>query len=434
MSYTVQTLRASNHKSFVARIPGSKSYTNRALIVAAMRKGVTVIHGALKSDDTDRLATALDSFGGLAVENTPDGYRVCRTQAVLTAPAQPIYIAGAGTPARFLLAFAAMADGETLITGNARLSERPMGDILRTFDAIGVRYRCEAASDVLPIRIVGHAPAARTWPISGTVSSQFTSSLLLLAAQQDGEEPVTIIVENRLVSRPYVNMTVQMLRDSGIAIDTRDLDRFIVTPGQVQPNAITIEPDASAMSYFLGAAAVTGTSVTIPGMRANSAQGDLGFAHLLARMGCRISFGPAGLTLTSDGHLAGIEADMDEMPDTVLTLATVAAFGDSPTRITNVANLRVKECDRLHAAATELARVGLMVEEGPDYLVVNPTRALQAASIKTYDDHRVAMAFSLLGLRRDGIAIQDPACVAKSFPNYWEEFERFGTHHTVLAA
>ncbi len=434
MHYSVRPIQANNHRSFTAKVPGSKSYTNRALILAAQRLCQTVIRGALQSDDTDRLAVALDSFGGLSVQKTGDGYLVRRTQRALTAPSAPIYIAGAGTPARFLLGFAAMAAGETVVTGNARLSERPMGDILRAFEHAGIRYACEGNADVLPIRVFGGAPHGRDWRINGGVSSQFTSSLLLLAAQQSGSEPVRVTVEDRLVSRPYVNMTVRMMRDCGVAVEAAGPNTFIVTPGPVLSDAIDIEPDASGMSYVLGAAAITGSSVLIPGMPATSAQGDLGFARLLERMGCTLSFDAAGLKLSSSGRLTGIEADMDEMPDTVLTLAAVAAFADGPTRITNIANLRVKECDRIHAAAAELARLGVDAEEGPDYLVIRPNGVIRPAAIKTYDDHRVAMAFSLVGLMRDGIVIEDPACVAKSFPDYWSEFERFQAHHAALAA
>lgn len=423
-----------NHRLFVAKIPGSKSYTNRALILAAQRMGETQVCGALHSDDTDRLAVALGSFGGLDVEKTADGYRLCRTQRVLTAPVQPIYIAGAGTPARFLLSFAAMAEGETVVTGNARLSERPMGDILRAFERAGIRYSCDVHADVLPIRIFGGAPASRAWRVSGAVSSQFTSSLLLLAAQQAGSAPVRITVEDRLVSRPYVNMTVEMIRACGIVVEADGDNAFLVTPGAVMPERIDIEPDASGMSYALGAAALTGTSIVIPGMPAHSAQGDLGFARLLERMGCTLGFDATGLTLSSTGKLRGIQADMDEMPDTVLTLAVVAAFAEGPTRITNIANLRVKECDRIHAAATELTRLGVDTEEGPDYLVIRPHGGVHPASIKTYDDHRVAMAFSLASLMQEGIVIEDPTCVTKSFPDYWHEFGRFKAHHAALAA
>jgi 3-phosphoshikimate 1-carboxyvinyltransferase len=434
VTIAVQPISQSNRQPFTARIPGSKSFTNRALIIGAQRLGETTICGALHSDDTDRLAAALNMFDGLSVEKTADGYRMSRTKPTLGAPQQPIYVAGAGTPARFLLGFAVMAQGETVVAGNARLNERPMGDILRAFDRMGVKYHFEGRPDLLPIRVVGSLPRRREWSVCGGISSQFTSSLLLLAAQQPGGAPVRLAIEGRLVSRPYVRMTVQMLRDAGVAVDDTDPDNLVVTPGPIVSETINIEPDASGMSYFLGAAAITGTSVTIPGIRPNSAQGDIGFARLLERMGCVLSFDRAGLHLSSTGRLRGIEADMDEMPDTVLTLATVAALAEGPTRITNVGNLRVKECDRLHAAATELGRLGVPVDEGDDWLLIRPSKIIRPAVVATYDDHRVAMAFSLLGLACPGVAISDPACVAKSFPSYWDEFARFQTHHRSRAA
>lgn len=436
MEYAVASLSCRNQQPFRAVIPGSKSFTNRALIIAAQRMGETVIRGGLHCDDTDHLAACLNAFGGLSVQKTADGYVVRRSARRLTAPEHSLYIAGAGTPARFLLGFAAMAEGSTIVRGNARLNERPMGDLLEAFDAMGVLYECLSAPGVLPIRIQGGLATNCDWTVRGDTSSQFTSSLLLLAAQQreGGAGEVTVRVRGRLVSRPYVNMTIQMIREVGIAVRVADADTFVVTPGEPKRGVIQVEPDASGMSYFLGAAAVTGTSVLIPGISADSAQGDVGFAGLLERMGCTLAWSREGLLLSSSGKLCGIDCDMDTMPDTVLTLAAVAALAEGSTRIANVGNLRVKECDRLRAAATELQRLGVSVEEGPDYLVIHPSGRINPADIETYDDHRVAMAFSLVGLCRNGVVIKEPACVAKSFPAYWREFARFQDHHAAKAA
>lgn len=434
MSYLITPPVCVSHQVFRAQVPGSKSFTNRALIIAAQRMGETKIRGALQSDDTDRLAKALDSFDGLSVIKIADGYDVFRNKRQLGAPSEPIFINGAGTPARFLIGFAAMAKGETLITGNARLSERPMGDILRAFDGMGIAYRCEAKPDCLPVRVMGSVPNGQTWAVDGGISSQFTSSLLLLAAQQETGRKTRIEISGRLVSRPYVEMTLQMLNQCGIMAKACGEDAFEVVASQPASAVLDIEPDASGMSYMLAAAAVTGTSVHIPGIAEHSAQGDVGFARLLERMGCHLRFEAGGLTLVSSGKLVGIEADMDTMPDTVLTLATVAPFASSPTLITNVANLRVKECDRLKAAATELGRLGVQVEEGPDWIRIHPVSRITPAMIETYDDHRVAMAFSIIGLIHPGVTIHDPGCVAKSFPSYWEEFERFCAHQMAKAA
>jgi 3-phosphoshikimate 1-carboxyvinyltransferase len=425
---------------FQAAVPGSKSLTNRALVLAAQRLGETRIVGGLHSDDTDKLAEALNSFEGLSVARTPEGYTVRRDRARLNSPSRTVFINGAGTPARFLLAFAAAADGETVVTGNKRICERPMGDILQSFDDMGIRYQFEGEPGRLPIRVFGQdiqlgEALPPVWSVSGEVSSQFTSALMLLAAQQRPGQQTLIEVTGRQVSRPYVEMTLGMLEEAGILARAVGSQSFAIVAGAPQVDMLRIEPDASGMSYMLAAAAVTGSSVFVPGISAESRQGDVGFAKLLERMGCALTFSPDGLMLRSHGGLRGIEADMDTMPDTALTLAVVAAFAKGPTRITNIANLRLKECDRISAAATELTRLGVEVGEGPDWIEIRPSgRPLTPASIRTYDDHRVAMAFSIAGLVSAGIKIQDPECVAKSFPTFWEEFARFSAHHMALAA
>lgn len=430
--YAIRPLDGTNPEPFIANIPGSKSLTNRALIIAAQRVGVTHIRRALHCEDTDYLAKALDQFGGLSVEKTADGYRVTRSQEVLTAPSQELYVGGAGTPARFLLSFAALVEGATVVTGNPRLSERPMGDLLRTFDRIGVRYECLRSPDHLPIRVHQSPIAGRHWPIDGSTSSQFTSSLLLLAARQDGP-PVTIAVENKLVSRPYVAMTLQMLNTVGIAARSTGEQSFVVEPGRPRPDRIDIEADASGMSYFLAAAALTRSRVVIPNIGRDSAQGDVGFARILGDMGASVRFGTDAIELEG-AALNGVEVDMDHMPDTVLTLAAVAGLAQGRTRIHNIANLRVKECDRIHAAVAELRRLGVDAQEGPDFITVLPGGAIKPARIETYDDHRVAMAFALPGLLHPGIEIANPKCVAKSFPDFWNEFERFRQHHALVPA
>jgi 3-phosphoshikimate 1-carboxyvinyltransferase len=420
-------LTALNSEPFVASIPGSKSLTNRALMIAAQRVGETVLRKALHCDDTDYLAACLDRFDGLSVEKTSDGYRVVRTRAKIGAPAGELFVGGAGTPARFLLSFAAMADGESVVCGNPRLSERPMGDLLRAFEGMGISYECLGKPDCLPIRVRGTEIAVPHWSVAGTTSSQFTSSLLLLAAQQPSG-PITIDVTGKLVSRPYVEMTVRMLKDCGIRVKQTGAQTFEVAPGMPANDVIEIEADASGMSYFLAAAALTGTRVVIPNIGGGSAQGDLGFARVLRDMGCDVHFNDWSIEL-SGGELRGIDIDMEDMPDTVLTLSATAAKARGLTFISNVANLRIKECDRIHAAAAELKRLGIAAEEGPDWVRIAPNGAVRPATIETYDDHRVAMSFSLLGLLHPGIEIENPSCVAKSFPEFWGELDRFRSHH-----
>jgi 3-phosphoshikimate 1-carboxyvinyltransferase len=422
---TPLTSRAS--EAFVAQIPGSKSYTNRALLIGAQRVGETQITGGLHCDDTDYLASCLDGFAGLEVTKTNQGFCVSRSPGDLGAPGVDLYIGAAGTPARFLLSFAAGVRGGATITGNARLSERPMSDLLDALTGMGIATECLATEGCLPVRVSQGVPQTRQWSIHGGVSSQFLSSLILHAAQQP-EGPIEIRVMGHLVSRSYVRMTLRMLADQGIKVEERADDLFVVYPGQPANSEIPVEVDASGMSYFLVAAAITGTRVLIPGIGMKSAQGDVGLANALEQMGCRVEARDDGLLLEG-GPLRGIEIDMETMPDTVLSLAIAAAVAEGETRITNIANLRVKECDRIAAAANELGRLGIEVVEGDDYLIIRPGGAIRPARVHTYDDHRVAMSFGLLRLLYEGIEIEDPDCVAKSFPGFWTELARFKAHH-----
>ena len=427
---TLSPLQAKNQSVYRARVPGSKSYTNRALLLAAQRRGTTRIQNGLFSEDTELLAKALDAFGGLEVETATGSFVVTRSKERLEAPAGELFMGGAGTPARFMLAFASTAEGASVVTGIPRLCERPMADILDTLASLGVKLEFPGEPGHLPVRVHGGSIASRDWKIHAGVSSQFTSSLCLLAAQQQGG-PVRIGLEGNQVSIPYVDMTLAMMNAHGIRAEREGSDVIVVHPAQPANAVIPVEVDASGMSYFLAAAAVTGTTVEIPGIGRGSRQGDVGLARAFERMGCELSLTDDSITLTG-GPLRGIDIDMEEMPDVVLTLAAVAAVAEGTTSITNIANLRVKECDRINAAARELERLGVRVDEGADYLVIHPSAErsdLRPASIHTYDDHRVAMAFSVLSLVSPGIEIQDPGCVAKSFPNYWKEFERFKAHH-----
>ncbi len=423
----LESLRTTSAEPFVATVPGSKSYTNRALILAAQRMGTTSVVNALASDDTRYLAVAIGAFHGVDVQETETGFITARTEQHLHAPDTPLFMGGAGTPARFLLSFAAAARGATAVTGNPRLEERPMKDVLDTLSSEGIRIERLGQPGHLPVRVHGGAIVGRDWTVRGDVSSQFTSSLCLLAAQQDGDA-VRIHIEGNQVSKPYVDMTLAMLNECGIFAARTDGATIEIKPSRPSVDSIRVEVDASGMSYFLAAAAVTQTTVEIPGIGKGSAQGDVGLAAALERMGCRVEVAADRIRITGR-PLKGIDIDMETMPDVVLTLAAVASLADGPTRIHNIANLRLKECDRINAAARELERLGVQVEEGTDYLVVEPGGKLSPAKIRTYDDHRVAMAFAVLGLVTDGIEIEDPDCVSKSFPTFWNELDRFCRHH-----
>lgn len=408
--------------NYRAWVPGSKSYTNRALLIAAQRPGTTRIRNALKCDDTVYLADALSKFGGIEVAQDGSDFIVTRSREHITAPAEPLYVGGAGTPARFLIAFAASAHGETTITGNARLSERPMGDLIEALRRAGIDVRCNANPGCLPVTVRGGATASYDWSVNGTVSSQFTSALLLLAAQQPAAR-VNIEVTQGLVSVPYVGMTLAMLQACGVQAGRLNPLRFVVTPGRPTAPEIRVEPDASGMSYALTAAALTRSTVRIDGIGKASAQGDVGLVDAYVRMGCKADLQADSITLTG-GPLRGIDIDMEQMPDVVLSLAIAATQASSPTRITNIANLRIKECDRITALAEGLARLGIHTEPQRDQIVIHPGLP-QPGTVHCFDDHRVAMAFSLLGLLYDGVQVDDPACVKKSFPEFWQEMARF---------
>lgn len=429
---TISKITNRNREPFMATIPGSKSYTNRALIIAAQRSGKTTISNALICDDTVYLAEALNQFGGLSVELVGNDFIVERTKDTLTAPDEPIFVGAAGTPARFLMAFATTVNGETQVTGNARLCERPMGDLLDSFSDMGITYRCHELAGCLPVTITGGEPKKFNWEVNGETSSQFVSALLLLAAQQNANQ-VTVTVLGTPVSKPYIGMTVAMLRDCGISVQANeDSDNFTIIPGIPDQDELAIEVDASGMSYLLIAAAITKTTVTITGIGAGSKQGDLGLVSALEAMGCKTALTDSSITLQG-GDLKGIEIDMDSMPDVVLSIAIAASQASTPTRIYNIANLRVKECDRIHALSSQLQKLGVHVEEGDDWVVIHPSTVINPACVDVFDDHRVAMAFSLLSLLNDGMSLDDYDCVSKSFPNYWKEMQRFCMHHLTLS-
>lgn len=415
------------------RVLGSKSYTNRYLAIAALSGRETLIEGALLSDDTRYFARGVQAFGHLRVELDEERstLRTVPTGAPMRAPGEEIFVGGAGTPLRFLISMAGHADGTTVITGNARMRERPMGDLLAALPALGVDAQAVHGNGSPPIRVVGgsfHGGATR---ISGAVSSQFTSSLLINAINAAADTEITITDE--LISKPYVEMTLAAMAEMGVHVERTGYRRFTVRAGQrPRGGPVRVEPDASGMSYFLAAAAILRGRVTIPGIGAGSHQGDVHLVHALCRMGCTAQVTEDSTTV-SGGPLRGIDIDMAAMPDVVPTLAVVAAFAEGTTRITNVASLRVKECDRIAAVTTELRKMGIEVVEHPDALHITGGTP-HGATIDTYDDHRIAMAFAIAGLRAADVIIKDPGCVAKSFPTFWRTLDTLAPAGGVSAA
>ena len=413
------------------RVPGSKSITNRALVLAALTASETsdtVLDGALESEDTEVMIESLCRLGFRVVPawNTAQiRVRTTNRQRVIPASEADLYVANSGTSMRFLTAMVALGHGRYRLDGVPRMRERPIEDLLDALEPLGVNAVSENRNGCPPVIIETQGLRGGWTGIMGEVSSQFLSGLLMAApfAQND----VCIDVHGPLVSGPYVTMTVAAMRQFGLRIGTvgtAGSARFDV-PAPQNPTSLArykIEPDASAASYFFGAAAITGGSITVEGLSANSLQGDVRFVDVLERMGCRIEHEADAITVHG-GLLRGLDIDMNDISDTVMTLAAVACFADGPSTIRNVAHIRHKETDRLAALAIELRRIGAKVEEFADGLTITPA-PLHGAVVETYNDHRMAMSLALIGLKIPGIVIDHPACVAKTYPRYFDDLER----------
>ena len=400
-------------------LPGSKSYTHRALIAAALAPGESILANALKSEDTELTAQAL---AGLGADLDWQGHtvRVLGTGGHLKPVADPIFLGNSGTSMRFLTAVVALGSGTYRLTGTPRLCERPMGELLEALNNLGVQATSEQGNGCPPVTVTGGSFTGGITRLSGAVSSQFLSALLLIGPL--APKGVEIEISGELVSRPYVDVTLSVLTAFGITFSREAYRRFIIPGGQSYRNhQYDIEADASSASYFWAAAALTGGRMTIANLDLESIQGDIDFLSVLARMGCHLISSPQGLTVEG-GPLQGIHMDMSAMPDLVPTLGVLAAFADGETVISGVAHLRHKESNRLAAVVTELGKMGITAEETPDGLrIIGGTP--QGAEIETYDDHRIAMSFAVAGLKAKGVVIHNPDCVAKSFPDFWEYFE-----------
>jgi len=405
----------------VVRVPGSKSITNRALVLAALavRGGglsESVLDGALRSDDTEVM---VESLGRLGYDIVTEG------DTLLFMPTPPFswpetaafFCGNSGTTIRFLTAMLATGRGRYRLDGVPRMRERPIRDLLEALQALGVDARSEQGTGCPPVVLNARGLPGGSVCVRGEVSSQFLSALLMAAPY--AERPLTIEVEGSLVSTPYVAMTVALMRTWGVeVVAATDLRRFTVRPQRYEAKRFVIEPDASSASYFWAAAAITGGRVAVPGL-AESCQGDVRFTSVLVAMGCAM---PDPVTIEG-GPLRGLEIDMNSISDTVMTLAAVALFAHGPTRIQNVAHIRHKETNRLAALATELRKLGAGVEEHADGLTISPA-PLHGAVLDTYGDHRMAMSLALVGLRVPGVVIRDPGCVAKTFPGFWQALEK----------
>jgi 3-phosphoshikimate 1-carboxyvinyltransferase len=419
-----EIIPAAGPVSGTIRPPGSRSLTNRALVVAALAEGESVLESVGLSDDTLICAEALRTLG-LGVDIDPPHARMAVTGCAGHVPPGPkeLFTGDSGTATRFITALVAAGRGQYRIDGSPRMRERPIQDLLDGLVALGVRAESVAGTGCPPVLVETAGLAGGRVRVGGGVSSQYLSGLLMAAPAAAG--PVAIEVAGDLVSKPYADMTLAVMRDFGVEVRRTQHGRFDVpAPATYRARRYTVEADASSASYFLAAAAVTGGRVTIEGLPPTSAQGDADFADVLMEMGCEVAWTDQGVTLAGPKRLRGIRIDLGAMPDMVPTLAPVALFAEGPTVIENVANLRVKESDRLRALATELTRLGARVQEKPDGLRIEPPEKIQPAKVATYSDHRIAMGLAVVGLRVHGIRIADAECVAKTYPGFFEDLER----------
>lgn len=403
------------------RPPGSKSITNRALVVAALADGRSTLTGVLDSEDTQVM---IESWRRLGVGITHDSAksRVVMTGCAGRIPAASadLFLANSGTSMRFLTAAVALGHGTYRLDGVPRMRERPIEDLLAALRSLGADSQSELGTGCPPVVVRASGLRGGSVRVAGCESSQFLSALLLTAPFAVGD--VILDVAGELVSEPFVRMTVQVMKQFGVSVEQPAPGRFCVSPGQIyRGQPFEIEPDATAASYFWAAAAITGGEVTVDGIGITSIQGDVAFVDLLEQMGAKVIRRLDSITVIG-GALHGIETDMNAISDTALTLAVVAAFADSSTSIKNIAHIRKQETDRIRATATELRKIGAIVDERPDGLSIHPGR-LRGARIETYNDHRIAMSFALAGLRTPDIVISNPACTAKTYPQFFEDLQ-----------
>ncbi|MEO8407704.1 MAG: 3-phosphoshikimate 1-carboxyvinyltransferase [Oxalobacteraceae bacterium] len=412
------------------RLPGSKSISNRTLLLGALAGGTTRILDLLASDDTFVMLNALQQLGvRWEQQDATQNYTVYGVDGLPPVHQADLFMGNAGTAIRPLTAALAVIGGDYTLHGVARMHERPIGDLVDALNAIGARISYTGVAGFPPLHIRRGHIEARHMRVRGNVSSQFLTALLMASPFIAREHALTIEVVGELISRPYIEITLNLMQRFGVLVARDGWQSFVVAPGQhyQSPGTIRVEGDASSASYFLAAGAIAGGPVRVEGVGSSSIQGDVRFVEALQQMGATVTMGDNWIEAESNGVLKAIDADFNHIPDAAMTIAVAALYADGPSILRNIGSWRVKETDRIAAMATELRKVGALVEEGTDYLRVTPPAHIRAATIDTYDDHRMAMCFSLAtlhGAARSGAAmrINDPKCVAKTFPDYFEAF------------
>ncbi|GAL04832.1 5-enolpyruvylshikimate-3-phosphate synthase [Photobacterium aphoticum] len=416
------TLQPINKINGTVNLPGSKSVSNRALLLAALATGTTRLTNLLDSDDIRHMLNALQALGvtyQLSADKTECeinglGGAFNRTEAL------ELFLGNAGTAMRPLAAALCLGNGDYVLTGEPRMKERPIGHLVDALRSAGASITYLENEHYPPLKISGTGLAGGEVEIDGSISSQFLTAFLMAAPLAKAD--TVIRIKGDLVSKPYIDITLHIMAQFGVTVENHDYQQFVVKGGQtyVSPGDFLVEGDASSASYFLAAAAIRGGEVKVTGIGRNSIQGDIQFADALAAMGADIEWGD-DYVIARRGALNAVDMDFNHIPDAAMTIATAALFANGTTAIRNVYNWRVKETDRLAAMATELRKVGAEVEEGEDFIVITPPATLQHAAIDTYDDHRMAMCFSLVALSDTPVTINDPKCTSKTFPDYFEK-------------
>lgn len=408
-------------------LPGSKSVSNRALLLAALANGTTVLSNLLDSDDVRHMLNALKALGvQYALSDDRTRCEVTGNGGALhSAEALELFLGNAGTAMRPLAAALCLGSNDIVLTGEPRMKERPIGHLVDALRQGGAQIDYLEQENYPPLRLRGGFTGGNV-EVDGSVSSQFLTALLMTAPLAPNDTVISI--KGDLVSKPYIDITLHLMKTFGVEVENQSYQRFVVRGGQQyrSPGHYLVEGDASSASYFLAAGAIKGGTVKVTGIGRNSVQGDIRFADVLEKMGAVVTWGDDFISCTH-GELNAIDMDMNHIPDAAMTIATAALFAKGTTTLRNIYNWRVKETDRLFAMATELRKVGAVVEEGEDYIRVTPPAKLQFAEIGTYNDHRMAMCFSLVALSDTPVTILDPKCTAKTFPDYFEQLARIST-------
>ncbi|PXY91588.1 3-phosphoshikimate 1-carboxyvinyltransferase [Gilliamella apis] len=418
------TLQPIKKFSGTINLPGSKSVSNRALLLSALSQGKTRLTNLLDSDDVRYM---LDALKALNIKyHLSDDRTICDIEGVggklHSAHPLELFLGNAGTAMRPLAAALCLADNNIVLTGEPRMKERPIGHLVDALRQGGAKIDYLENEGYPPLHIHGGFTGGKI-AVNGSVSSQFLTALLMAAPLASNDTEITIIGD--LVSKPYIDITIKMMAMFGVSVINNQYQTFVIKANQTyqSPGSYLVEGDASSASYFLAAAAIKGGTVRVTGVGKKSLQGDTQFAHVLEKMGAKITWADDYIECTR-GELNGVDMDMNHIPDAAMTIATTALFADGTTTIRNIYNWRVKETDRLSAMANELRKVGATVEEGEDYITITPPAKLNHAEIKTYNDHRMAMCFSLVALSDTPVTILDPKCTMKTFPDYFEQFKR----------